>query len=67
MMQLFGQAGCKLALADRDEAGLKQTIKELGLGEDMVSMTVLDITEDAAVEAFVDTVTAKFGRLDIAL
>ena len=66
-MQLFGKAGCKLALADRDESGLKQTFKELELEEVMVSMTVLDITDDAAVEAFIDSVTAKFGRLDIAL
>jgi NADP-dependent 3-hydroxy acid dehydrogenase YdfG len=66
-LKLFGKAGCKLALADRDGKGLERTVGELGLSKDKVMSVQLDITDDQAVEKFVRSVPERFGRLDIAL
>lgn len=54
--------GAVLALADMDGAGLAET-KRL-LGNRPASVTVLDVTDTAALAAWVDGAAAEFGRLD---
>lgn len=65
--ELFAKAGVKLALADRDSSALAKTVQEIGLDEDSIYFVVLDVTDDVGVEAFVRSVSEKWGRLDIAL
>jgi NAD(P)-dependent dehydrogenase (short-subunit alcohol dehydrogenase family) len=54
--------GAVLALADKDEAGLAETRRLLG--NRPASVTVLDVTDTAALTAWVDGAAAEFGRLD---
>ena len=54
--------GAVLALADKDAAGLAQT--RALLGNRPASMTVLDVTDTAALTAWIDGAVAEFGRLD---
>jgi len=54
--------GATLALADRDADGLTETRRLLG--NRPASTTVLDVTDSAALMAFVDGAAAEFGRLD---
>ncbi len=54
--------GAKLALADKDAEGLAET-KRL-LGNKPASTTVLDVTDTAALTAWVDGAAAEFGALD---
>lgn len=54
--------GAVVALADMDGEGLAET-KRL-LGNRPASVTVLDVTDTAALAAWVDGAAAEFGRLD---
>jgi NAD(P)-dependent dehydrogenase (short-subunit alcohol dehydrogenase family) len=54
--------GAVLALADMDAQGLAQT-KAL-LGNRPASATVLDVSDTAALTAWIDGAAAEFGRLD---
>ncbi len=54
--------GAVLALADRDGDGLAET-KRL-LGNRPASVTTLDVTDTAALEAWIDGAASEFGRLD---
>jgi NAD(P)-dependent dehydrogenase (short-subunit alcohol dehydrogenase family) len=54
--------GARLALADKDAAGLAET-KAL-LGNRPASTTVLDVTDTAALNAWIDGTVNEFGRLD---
>ena len=54
--------GAVLALADKDAAGLAET-KAL-LGNRPASITALDVTDTAALVAWIDGAVAEFGRLD---
>ncbi len=54
--------GAVLALADNDGAGLAET-KRL-LGNRPASVTTLDVTDRAALTAWIDGAAAEFGRLD---
>lgn len=54
--------GAVLALADKDEVGLAET-KRL-LGNRPASSTALDVTDTAALNAWVAGAVADFGRLD---
>ena len=58
----LAEKGAVLALADKDAAGLAET-KAL-LGNRPASITTLDITDTAALVAWVDGAVAEFGRLD---
>lgn len=55
--------GCKLALADWNEAGLKTTAAALAGAELMT--TKLDVSDRAAVLAFADAVKARFGAVHL--
>ena len=54
--------GAVLALADMDAAGLAET--RALLGNRPASTTVLDVTDTAALVAWIDGAAAEFGRLD---
>ena len=54
--------GATLALADKDAAGLAET-KRL-LGNRPASITALDVTDTAALAAWIDGAAAEFGHLD---
>lgn len=64
---LFGQAGCQLGLLDRDEAGLKETVRLLGLPAERFLTVVVDISDDDAAKRALRDVVARFKRLDYAL
>ncbi|GGI81751.1 acetoin dehydrogenase [Polymorphobacter multimanifer] len=54
--------GAKLALADRDAMGLAET--KAMLGNAHATTTAFDVTDTAALQAFIDAAAAEFGRLD---
>lgn len=54
--------GAKLALADRDAAGLAKTRAMLGNAH--ASTAVFDVTDTAALQNFIKAAVAEFGRLD---
>lgn len=59
---LLAKKGARLALADRDAAGLAET-KAL-LGNAPATTTVLDVTDTPALAAWVDEAAREFGGLD---
>jgi 3-oxoacyl-[acyl-carrier protein] reductase len=61
----FAQEGATVCLADMNAALLEATVAELA-GEGLaVSGAALDVTNSAQVDAVVDQVAERFGRLDI--
>ncbi len=59
---LLAGKGVRLALADKDAAGLAETSALLGNAHH--STTVLDVSDDPGVTAWVDGAAAEFGGLD---
>lgn len=60
--ELFAAAGAKLVLADRDGAEAARTAAAIGHGAEAQA---LDVTDEAAVEAFFADVATRKGRLDV--
>ncbi len=58
----LARRGAKLALADRDAEGLAATRAMLGNAH--VMARTFDVTDTAALQAFVDAAATEFGRLD---
>ncbi|MCG2842556.1 SDR family NAD(P)-dependent oxidoreductase [Sandaracinobacter sp. RS1-74] len=58
----LARRGATVALADRDEAGLAETVRLLG--NYPCSYRVFDVTDHAALKAWIDAVPAEFGGLD---
>jgi NADP-dependent 3-hydroxy acid dehydrogenase YdfG len=63
---LFVQEGAKVAITGRDEAKLKQAVQELA-GGDCLFAASADVADPKQVQAMVEKVQAKFGRIDILL
>ncbi len=64
----LAQRGCDLALADRDEAGLKALAAEIGQGQSQgrkVSVHRLDVGEPAQIGEFAQAATAAHPTLNI--
>ncbi len=59
---LLARKGVRLALADKDAAGLSET-KAL-LGNSPATTTVLDVTDDAALKAWIDEAAREYSGLD---
>ena len=59
---LLAKKGVRLALADKDAAGLSET-KGL-LGNTPATTTVLDVTDDAALKEWIDEAAREFSGLD---
>jgi short-subunit dehydrogenase len=62
LAQLLASKGCRLALADINEAGLKETAASLQA--DVITQA-LDVSKRDAVYAFADTVKARFGTAHV--
>jgi NAD(P)-dependent dehydrogenase (short-subunit alcohol dehydrogenase family) len=59
---LLAKKGAKLALADRDQTGLAETSRMLGNYPH--SVQVLDVTDNGALEGWIDGAAQEFGGLD---
>jgi NAD(P)-dependent dehydrogenase (short-subunit alcohol dehydrogenase family) len=63
--RLFAAEGAALALCARTAASLEAAAEELrGDGVDVLA-TPLDVTDEAAVNAFVEATRERFGRIDL--
>lgn len=62
LAQRLAQKGCRLALADINEAGLQETAQ--GLGADVL-IQKLDVSKRDAVYAFAEQVRARFGTAHV--
>jgi 3-oxoacyl-[acyl-carrier protein] reductase len=61
----LAEAGARVALVDRDAAGLDATADSVGrAGSDALGITA-DVTDAPAIERAVDTIVAEWGRLDV--
>jgi NAD(P)-dependent dehydrogenase (short-subunit alcohol dehydrogenase family) len=58
----LAKRGAKLALSDRDEAGLEATSRLLGNYPH--STRAFDVTDDAALQRWINDAAAEFGALD---
>jgi NAD(P)-dependent dehydrogenase (short-subunit alcohol dehydrogenase family) len=58
----LARRGAKVALADRDAAGLAETARQLGNYPH--SRAAFDVTDHAALKGWIDGAAAEFGRLD---
>lgn len=65
LTQAFAQEGCRLAISSTSQAKLDAFTPSLGLGEDRLKTFVVDVTDEAQVQAFVDGAAQHFGRLDV--
>lgn len=63
----LAQAGCHVALSDRNEAGLAQTLAEVQRAAPEIHATthVVDVADRAAVYAWADTVARDHGRVNL--
>lgn len=61
----LARRGCHLALADVDEAGLRETARELPAGGGGVSLHRVDVADRARMEALPDEVVRAHGRVHI--
>lgn len=57
--------GCSVAICGRDEARLFSAVDDLRASGGRVSGMVADVTDEAAVQSFVDATLRDFGRIDI--
>jgi NAD(P)-dependent dehydrogenase (short-subunit alcohol dehydrogenase family) len=62
LAQNLAARGARLALADRDEAGLAETARLLGNAH--ITTTAFDVTDTDALKAFIADAAADFGQLD---
>jgi 3-hydroxybutyrate dehydrogenase len=61
----FGREGCRVAVCDIDVNGARETAAALGKTAGAEAMVVeMDVTDEKAVNAGVDKVAAKRGRID---
>ncbi len=68
---ILADAGATVVVADWDAGGLEKSVAALGesaaaAGSGQVSGGKLDVSDHAAVHAFVDGIVAEHGRIDIA-
>lgn len=61
----FAQEGAKVLASDRDEAWIKETVKEITAAGGTAVADVTDVSDEAAVKALIHRAVAEFGRLDI--
>ncbi|MBM7332607.1 SDR family NAD(P)-dependent oxidoreductase [Alloalcanivorax marinus] len=63
----LAEAGARLALSDINETGLRDTARELGLGEDRLITEVFDVSDRDAVYGFADRVAGHFGAVHLVI
>lgn len=62
-VRLFHQQGAKVVLVDRDQAGIKRALAELG--GDRAEGVIADVTSSADVKRYVDATVQRFGKIDV--
>jgi meso-butanediol dehydrogenase/(S,S)-butanediol dehydrogenase/diacetyl reductase len=62
---LFHQNGAKVIVVDIDEVGGEATVNEIRRGGGEAIYVLADVSRSAAVENFVETAIARYGRIDI--
>jgi NAD(P)-dependent dehydrogenase (short-subunit alcohol dehydrogenase family) len=65
LAQQLAEAGSALAVADVDEAGLRQTAQSFEKKKAAVSTHVLDIADEASMRAFAEDVRNRHGRVTL--
>ena len=61
----FAEAGARLAPTARALDQAEKLLADLGLGEDRGLPAVVDVTQAASVQGWVEAVQAKWGRVDV--
>lgn len=56
--------GATIAIADIDQAAIDNVISVIPNGHDRLLLTKLDVTDRKAVDAWIDSIIKKFGKLD---
>lgn len=56
--------GALLSLADVNQASLDEAFRQLGSSPDHVMISLVDVGDPVAVNAWIDSTVTKFGRLD---
>lgn len=62
----FAAEGAKVAIADKDAAGGEETVEMIQAKGGEAYAVTCDVTDQAAVDAFVDGVAARWGGIDAA-
>jgi len=65
LAQQLAKAGSALALADINEAGLAETVASFSSKSSQVTTHILDVSDEAAVQAFADDVNQRHGRVTL--
>lgn len=63
--EIMAREGAIVVVADRDAAGAAETVNAIVAEGGQAEAQVLDVTDDAAVEAMITDVLGRFGRIDI--
>src|SRR5581483_1702728 len=61
----FAKAGCRVMLADLDEAALRDSARLLSVSGSEIGTVVCDVADPAAVEAAARQTIAAFGKVHI--
>ncbi|MBX3086313.1 MAG: SDR family oxidoreductase [Anaerolineae bacterium] len=64
IQRLYSQ-GVRLALIDRNEAGLRARLRENNIDDSGILVGAVDLLKKDEIEAFVGNVIAQFGQIDI--
>lgn len=67
LAECLAQQGCRLALSDLSEDSLQETRALLGLEEDRVIISKVDVSNKDAVAKLAEDVVAHFGQVDIVI
>ncbi|HEY4689525.1 MAG TPA: SDR family oxidoreductase [Anaerolineae bacterium] len=67
VVRAFAEAGAKIAVAGRNPADLTQLLDSLHLPDDRRLASSVDLTGDAATQAWADQILARFGHVDVVL
>lgn len=61
---MLASRGATVCIADLQEAALQTVVKDIEAAGGKVSSTVLNVRDGKAVNAWIDSIVTKYGRLD---
>ena len=67
LCRAFAGEGCKLAISSTSQAKLDAFVPTLKISEDKLFTSVVDVTEEAQVKAWIDGAYEHFGKIDIVI